>query len=694
MTTLWLDCETYSECDLFAHGTHRYAEHPSTEITVCQFAFDDEDPRVFDMTESKQLPVHFLHYLRQGDGAVVAHNSMFDRTLLRHVWGIDVPVERWRDTMVKALAHGLPGALGKIGAALGVNEDEAKDKRGRELIALFCKPRPKNHKLRRATRETHPKEWAEFLEYSRQDIVAMRAIDKRLPSWNYREGHPELALWHLDQRINTRGIAIDLDLARAAIDAVAVEQSRLKAETREATQGRVASPSQRDELLSYILLEHGVRLPDMSADTLRRRAEDPNLPDAVKLLVNLRLEATKTSTSKYKTAVKATSADGRLRAPLQFCGAARTGRWAGRLVQLQNLPRPSRGFDEAAQTLAIQSLKAGTADLLHDDVMRLTADCIRGLLVAPPGRKLCIADLSNIEGRVVAWLAGESWKLQAFREFDAGRGADIYKLAYARSFGVDPASVSKDDRQIGKVQELMLAYAGGVGAYLTGAATYGFDVADLAAAVFKATEPSTWKDTLGSFDWFQKKGLTYGLPLEQWTACRVLVDAWRAAHPSTEALWSALKEAFVKAVHRRGEVFAVGQHLKVRCDGAWLRIRLPSGRYLCYLSPEVDAEGNCTFMGVDQYTRQWKRLRTHGGRLVENACQAVARDVMFYNMPAIEGAGYEIVLSVHDELLTETPNSDAFSSDVLAAMMARDPGWAKGLPLAAAGFETLRYRKD
>ncbi len=150
----------------------------------------------------------------------------------------------------------------------------------------------------------------------------------------------------------------------------------------------------------------------------------------------------------------------------------------------------------------------------------------------------------------------------------------------------------------------------------------------------------------------------------------------------------------MKAVHRRGEVFAVGQHLKVRCDGAWLRIRLPSGRYLCYLSPEVDAEGNCTFMGVDQYTRQWKRLRTHGGRLVENACQAVARDVMFYNMPAIEGAGYEIVLSVHDELLTETPNSDAFSSDVLAAMMARDPGWAKGLPLAAAGFETLRYRKD
>lgn len=696
MTTLLFDCETYSECDLFAHGTHRYAEHPSTEVIVAQWAIDDGEPEVCDCTEpiNHLMPAPLVALLRDPDVIVVAHNSHFDRTLLRHVWGIDVPVERWRDTMVKALAHGMPGALGKIGAVLGVNEDEAKDKRGTELIQFFCKPRPKNHKLRRATRETHPKEWAEFLEYSRQDIVAMRAIDRRLPSWNYRDGHPELALWHLDQKVNDRGLAIDLDLAHSAIAAVAAEQTRLKAETNDATDGRVRSPSQRDELLSYILLEHGVRLPDMSADTLRRRAEDPNLPDSVKLLINLRLEATKTSTSKYKTAVKATSSDGRLRATQQFCGAARTGRVAHRLFQPGNMPRPSRGFDEAAQDLAIESLKLGTASMLHDDVMQLTADCIRGLIVAPPGRKLCIADLSNIEGRVVAWLAGESWKLQAFREFDAGRGADIYKLAYARSFGVDPASVSKDDRQIGKVQELMLAYAGGVGAYLTGAATYGFDVADLAAAVFKATEPSTWKDTLGSFDWFQKKGLTYGLPLEQWAACRVLVDAWRAAHPNTKALWSALKEAFVKSVHRRGEVFAVGQHLKVRCDGAWLRIRLPSGRYLCYLSPEVDAEGNCSFMGIDQYTRQWKRLRTHGGKLVENVTQAVARDVLFYNAPAIEAAGYAIVLSVHDELLTETPDTPEFSSDTLAALMSADPGWAKGLPLAAAGFETYRYRKD
>ena len=695
MTILWFDCETYSECDLFAHGTHRYAEHPSTEIMVAQWAIDDGEPVVADMTGPDWVLGEMVKELLEDPTViVVAHKSDFDRTLLRHVWGIDVPVERWRDTMVKALAHGLPGALGKIGAVLGVAEDQAKDKRGRELIQLFCKPRPKNQKLRRATRETHPKEWAEFLEYSRQDIVAMRAIDKLLPSWNYKEGHPELALWHLDQRVNDRGIAVDLDLAHAAIKAVAEEQLRLKAETSDATDGKVRSPSQRNELLSYILLEHGVRLPDMSADTLRRRAEDPNLPDAVKLLINIRLEASKASTAKYKAAVKATSADGRLRATQQFCGAARTGRVAHRLFQPGNMPRPSRGFDEEAQEWGIGALKAGAAGLLHDNVMQLTADCIRGMIVAPPGRKLCIADLSNIEGRVLAFLAGEDWKLKAFREFDAGRGADIYKLAYARSFGVDPSTVSKDDRQIGKVQELMLGYEGGVGAYLTGAATYGFDIADLAAAVHAATDAQTWKDTLGSFGWFQKKGLTYGLPVDRWAACRVLVDAWRQAHPNTKALWGALCDAFRQAVGHRGQVISAGKHLKVRADGAWLRIRLPSGRYLCYLSPEVDEDGNCSFMGVDQYTKQWKRIRTHGGKLAENVTQAAARDVLFANAPAIEAAGYEIVLSVHDELLTETPDNEGFTSDHLAEMMSAVPTWAPGLPLAAAGFETRRYRKD
>ena len=204
MKILWFDCETYSECDLKAHGTHRYAEHPSTEITVVQWAINNDSPEVRDCT-GQYLPETLCQLLLDPTVTVIAHNSMFDRTLLRHCWGLNVPVERWQDTMIQAMAHGLPGGLDKIGQIVGLEEDQAKDKRGRDLINLFCKPRLKGHALRRATPKTHPKEWAEFLEYSRQDILAMRAIGTKLPSWNYRTGHPELDIWHLDQRINDRG---------------------------------------------------------------------------------------------------------------------------------------------------------------------------------------------------------------------------------------------------------------------------------------------------------------------------------------------------------------------------------------------------------------------------------------------------------------------------------------------------------
>lgn len=689
MTTLWLDLETFSECDLKAHGTHRYAAHPSTEITIAQFALDDGEPEVYECDGSP--PWALREILLNPTVTVAAHNSAFDRTLVRHVWGVDVPVERWHDTMIQAMSHGLPGSLDKLGPIMGLAEDQKKDKRGRELIQLFCKPRPKFHKLRRATSATHPNEWAEFLEYSRQDIVAMRAIAKALPSWNYKPGHSEAALWHLDQRVNDRGFLADVALAEAAMAAVAVEQARLKADMVDSTDGAVSSASQRDELLSYILLEHGVSLPDMRADTLRRRADDPNLPAAVRHLLSLRLEATKTSTAKYKAIVNAASADGRVRNTLQFCGAQRTGRWAGRTFQPQNLPRPSPGFDGEAQDNAIEAIKAGTADLLYDDVMRLTSDCIRGCIIAPPGKKLVVADLSNIEGRALAWLAGEDWKLEAFRQFDAGHGHDLYKLAYGKSFNTDPGTVDKQQRQIGKVQELMLGYEGGVGAYLTGAATYGFDVGDLADKVKAATPVDRWERALDSHEWFKKKGLTYGLPVPHWVACRVLVDSWREAHPMTKSWWSALKDAFGYAVYKRGTTFSAGRHVKIRADGAWLRIRLPSGRYLCYLHPQADDEGGCSFMGIDQYTRQWKRIRTHGGKLAENITQAVARDVLASSMPEAEAAGFETVLTVHDELITESVDG---SVEQLAAIMSTVPPWAKGLPLAAAGFETTRYRKD
>lgn len=695
MPTLWFDCETFSECELHGHGTHAYAEHPSTEITVAQWAIDDGEPVVEDITSTGVCSYELQALLEDPTVTIVAHNSAFDRTILRRCWGIDVPVERWQDTMIKALAHGLPGGLEKVGEALGLADEHLKDKRGRELIQLFCKPRPRNHTLRRATRETHPKEWAEFLEYSRQDIVSMREADRKLPAWNYRAGHAELALWHLDQRINDRGFAVDVELARAAIAAVAQEQARLKAETVEATNGLVSSPSRRDALLAFILAEYGVDLPDMKADTLRRRIEDPDLPDGVRLLLSIRLEATKASTAKYKALLKAVSADGRLRNTMQFAGAQRTARWAGRLFQPQNMPRPTPDFDEEQQELGVAALKGGFASEVFGDVMQLTANAVRGCIVAAPGKKLCIADLSNIEGRGLAFLAGERWKLQAFRDFDRGEGADLYKLTYARSFNILVELVDKAMRQIGKVMELGLGYEGGVAAFLTFAAVYNMDLDALADAVWEAASPEALARATDMLAWFREKRLsTHGLPDRLWIACETLVLAWRDAHPATKALWGAARDGVTFAIQHPGQQVKIGQHLIARRDGNWLRIRLPSGRYLCYTSPQVDDKGQISYMGVDQYTRRWKRVKTYGGKIIENCTQAFARDILAHNMPAIEAEGYPIVLSVHDELLTETPDTDAFSHHRLAELMSTTPPWAQGIPLAAAGFETTRYRKD
>jgi len=723
MRTLWFDCETFSECDLKAHSTHRYAEHESTEIIVAQYAIDDGEPVVIDCTEEywrHYPPAHELRDLLADPRVhVVAHNSAFDRTLLRRCWGVDVPVERWRDTMVKALAHGLPGGLDKVGAVLGLEDDKAKDKRGRDLIQLFCKLQPKGRKLRRATRETHPEEWGEFLAYSAQDIVAMRACDQRLPSWNMRDGHDELALWHLDQRINDRGFAVDLDLARAAIDAVAVEQARLKKETQEATDGLVSSPSKRDQLLTFILAEYGVELPDMRADTLRRRMEDPELPEGVKLLLSLRLEATKTSTAKYKAALNMTSADGRMRNTSQFCGASRTGRWAHRGFQPGNQPRPdldlvAAHFDVARKDAehflpeyldqGVAALKGGFVDVTFNNIIGLTANLVRGCIVAPPGRKLCVADLANIEGRGLAFLGNEDWKLKAFKDYDTitgyddnGKalraGPDLYVAAYARAFNIDPSEVGKSQRQIGKVMELGLGYGGGVAAFITFAAVYGMDLDELAESVWATASVEMIERAQDMLAWFKKqRKSTHGLSDRVWVACEVLVLSWREAHPATVALWKAIDDAMREAIQNPGVVYGAGRHLKVRRDGAWLRVRLPSGRYLCYLNPRVDEDG-ISYFGVDQYSRQWRRIRTYGGKGAEQATQGFARDVFAGNAPGIEEAGYELVLGIHDEWLAETPDTDEFTGDGLAALLARQPTWAPGLPLAAAGFSAYRYSK-
>lgn len=683
---LYLDLETFSETPI-KNGTHAYAEN--AEIMVFAWALNDGEVFVEDLTQnepSKEL----ISHLHNESVTLIAHNSHFDRTVLRHAYrGAPLKVERWQDTMVQALSHSLPGGLDILCEIFKIDTDKAKDKAGKQLIQLFCKPRPANQKLRRATAETHPVEWARFLEYAKNDILAMRELRKKIPRWNYRNA--ELALWHLDQTINDRGVQIDLELVGSAITAVEKAQKGLAKRTKSLTDGEVQAATQRDAMLKHILEAHGVSLPDMQKATLERRMNDEALPLVVRELLAVRLQASTTSTAKYTALAKGTSSDSRLRGTLQFNGASRTGRWAGRLFQPQNLPRPALKQDVIDE--GIETLKIGCADMFYENVMELTSSAIRGCICAPQGKKLVVADLSNIEGRALAWLADEEWKIKAFYDFDAGKGHDLYKLAYAKSFGVLPEDVDKEQRQVGKVQELALGYEGGVGAFLTFAAAYGLDLDDMAEQAFNGIEPSIMNEAIRAWEWHKKeRRTTFGLKKKTWLVCDSFKRSWRYAHPNIFAWWSELKTAAMKAINSPDTAFKCRKVTFVK-KGSWLLIKLPSGRFLCYPSARVE-DGKISYMGNNQYTRKWQRLYTYGGKFAENITQAVARDVLGHNMPLIEHSDYDICLSVHDEVITETDDVPEYNHEHLSSLLATNPEWALDLPLAAAGFESYRYKKD
>ncbi len=691
---LWIDTETYSETPI-KYGTYRY--HQDCEVTIVAWAVDDGPVQVIDMTDDYDTDDLGMAMMECDE--IVAHNAMFDRGVLsKHFPSYCPPLQKWRCTMVKALSHSLPGSLDKLCEILQVSQDKAKHKAGKDLVMLFCKPRPKTAKIRRATRMTHPVEWQRFLDYAGNDIEAMREIDRKMPSWNYKGD--ELALWHLDQKINDRGFAVDVELAETAIKAIDIEQTRLAGAAWAHTDGALNAATQRDAMLEHILAEYHIVLPDLRGSTLERRLNDPDLPRGLKELLAIRLQASTTSTSKYRALINGTT-KGRMRGTLQFNGAGRTGRWAGRTFQPQNLPRPV--FKNKEILIGIDAIKNGVADLMYDNVMQLTSSAIRGCIIAPPGKKIVVADLSNIEGRMLAWLAGESWKLQAFRDFDTiigedekgkaiRKGVDLYIAAYANSFRIDPSLVTDDQRQVGKVMELAFGYEGGVGAWITFAAAYGIDLEELGASAYEFIPEATLREAAKFYDWTIAQGRsTFGLSRTAFLVCDSFKRLWREAHPFVQSFWKELEMACIEAVQTPGTTITC-RKLKVRRDGAWLRVVLPSGRALCYPQPKVE-DGKLSYMGVNQYTRQWSRIKTYGGKLTENVTQAAARDVIAHSMPLAEMHDFEVVLTVHDEIIAEAPDRDLWNSHRLAALMSTVPNWATGLPLAAAGFEDYRYRK-
>lgn len=722
--TLYCDLETFSAKDIRA-GSHAYAADPSAEVLLWGYAIDDAPAKVWDVTAGpipEELRQALDEVARKERRHVWQNGVMFDRVFLSYVMPeIELPMETLDDTMVMAYQAGLPGSLKELCQVFHLSADKAKDADGSRLIQIFCKPLPSTWKLDRATSKTHPEEWAKFVNYCRLDIESMREVYKKLPAFNRTAKERELQV--LDATINMRGIGVDVEFAEAAIATAERAKKDIDKQVFKLTDGRVVTAGQRDALIQFFFDKYGWQLKDMRKSELEKRMEDPDIPAEMKELIGLRLMGTKTSVQKYKRVVQG-AVDGRLRGCMQFRGASRTGRISGRTFQPQNLPRPLIKSQEEIEQI-IEDTKLGILEICYEDVSVPLFSAIRSVIVPAAGNRLCVADFSNVEGRVLAWLAGEEWKLEAFREFDTlqtksgawalpyrdgwfqewavnakgdfiHKGHDLYKLTYARTFGIKPEDVTKDQRQMGKVLELALGYQGGPGAFATFAMNFGMDLDELAKTTEATIEESYWIESMGMLKWAKEKKLIRGMSQKAWVACNAIKSAWRKANSEIASFWYSLAKACQSAIRAKGVAFSAGR-IVCKVSGNYLLMRLPSGRYLVYPAPRLPEEGEMcdfSFMGVNQYTKKWERIPTYSGKLAENSVQGAACDLLLEAGPRLEAAGYHIVMSVHDEYITEIKDDNTRNHREMEQIMSALPDWADGLPLVAAGFEAARYRKD
>ena len=733
MSYLFLDFETFSEADLKKVGSYAYAEHPTTEVLICTYAFDDEPVRVWDCTDGSDMPGDLHRALRRlvkpnSRIRMVWHNgSMFDRLIMKHCWGFDIPVSNTIDTMIWAFRHALPGSLDALCEVLGVSADNAKDKRGKALIQRFSKPTPKNYKIRRYTAETHPDEWALFIKYAVSDITAMREVFHKLPRWGNSEFEDRVL--ELDQLINDRGFKVDVALAEAAIEAVEKHKAQLQEEAQRKYGGSLTG---NDFLPILRELAPAHRIHNAQKSTLNDLLADDDLPDDARTIIEMRLGAASTASTKYNPLLLGRSSDDRRRGCLQYGGAKRTLRWAGKGFQPQNLARGYYHDDELDKGIA--ALLKGRAHRRFD-VAKLTASTVRSCIIPEAGHKFVVADYSNVEGRGLAWLAGEETALDTFRA-----GLDIYCVTAGKMFGMDPDDIKKnfkEIRQIGKACELGLGYEGGVGAFVTFAKNLGLDLIEMAKTMDGTFPDHIWAATARGYEWARIQEAkrpphpgekddrpSYILDKKVWRTCDAIKRMWRESHPETVAFWRDLKDVILAAVRNPGREFWAGAHLRrngerairiwrtVEFDssgrkvpGWWLCMELPSGRILSYpgigvsVTKETDEDGRVNtnvrikYQGENQLTRQWTTLYTHGGKACENIVQALCRDLLAYAMINVERGGYPIVLSVHDELVCETPDTPDYTVPELEKLMCELPEWAEGFPLVAEGAEMKRYAK-
>jgi DNA polymerase len=652
---LSIDLETFSSVDLEKSGLYKYVQAPDFQILLFAYAFDDEPVQIIDLAQGEPLPADVVVALHNPEIEKHAYNAPFEWYCLNKFYYS--PLEQWRCTMLHGLYCGYPGNLAALGDALGLPQNKRKLNTGYALIRTFCipcKPTKSNGHRTRTLPHHEPEKWHLFKEYCKQDVEAERTIERLLSSQPMPE--QEQALWIVDQQINAFGVAVD----RAMIDgALYCSETITKELTDEAISiSGLDNPKSVQQLSKWLEEETGEEIANLQKATVKDLLNDIN-SEAAKRMLEIRQELSKTSVKKYDAMRNASGADDRIRGLLQIYGANRTGRWAGRLVQVQNLPKNHMDTLALARDL-VRTKKLDTLKMIYGNVPDTLSQLIRTAFVPSPGNVLAVADFSAIEARVIAWLAGEQWRLDVF----ASHGK-IYEASASAMFGVPIEKIVKgqpeyDLRQKGKIAELALGYQGSTGALIT----------------------------MGALD----QGLTEGeLP--------DIVRRWRAANKRIVGLWYMIENTAIEVVQTRralglkGLIFAMEENHRHQC----LTVLLPSGRKLFFVQPFLlpNRWGNDSvhYWGMDQTTKKWTTLETYGGKLVENIVQAIARDCLAESIMRVSAAGYQTVMHVHDELIIDVPE-EAANIEKICDIMGQPIPWAPGLLLKADGFTSTFYKKD
>ena len=638
MRTLAIDIETYSDVDIKKAGVYAYAESTAFTILLFGYKYDDEDVKLIDLTVDS-LPLSIILDLYSSAVIKTAYNANFERVCLSSFLGAKLPIHQWRCTAVQASMLGLPNHLKDVARVL--NLDAQKDAKGTRLINYFSI----SHDGKKRMPSDDPIKWEEFKSYCIQDVKVESEIRHKLSKYPIPDSEQELYI--IDQLINDRGILIDREFVSNAIRIDKTQSDICKDMFNELTDG--VNPKSSSQVKQY-LIDNGLDVSSVDKTAIGNNIKNTD-NENIKKILELKLRLGKTSIKKYEAMKRSMCSDGRIRGLLQFYGANRTGRWAGRLVQVHNLPQNHLDNLEEVRSL-VRNGDYELLNMLYDDIPDVLSQLIRTAFIPSEGKKFIVCDFSAIEARVIAYLANEKWRIDVFNTH-----GKIYEASASQMFKVPIESITKTSslRQKGKIAELALGYGGSVGALK------------------------------------QMGAINMGLEEDE---LQGLVDSWRSANPNITRFWKTVEKAAINAV--KGIPSTIDKGISFKREDGILFITLPSNRKLAYVKPKIVlnrfGSESIVYEGVNGTTKVWEEIETYGGKLVENIVQAVARDCLVESIKRLHNKGYKIIFHVHDEIILEV--SEDVTVEEIESIMSEPIDWAEGLNLTAAGFEARFYKKD